>query len=115
MLDQQLQSYSCRVGKAAANRRDWPPDVSASPGSHLPEVASHKILPAGFGTQTGMSRKSPSMAQEASTRTSRRAVASPPSGFADPVFILALPGSFSSVVCAMLGQHPEMYGLPETN
>ena len=30
-----------------------------------------------------------------------------------PLFILALPRSFSSVVCAMLGQHPQMYGLPE--
>jgi hypothetical protein len=35
--------------------------------------------------------------------------------FADPLFILSLPRSFSSVVCAMLGQHPQMYGLPETN
>ena len=32
-----------------------------------------------------------------------------------PVFILAPARSFSSVVCAMIGQHPEMYGLPETN
>jgi hypothetical protein len=31
------------------------------------------------------------------------------------VFILAAPRSFSSVVCAMLGQHPQMYGLPETH
>jgi hypothetical protein len=30
-----------------------------------------------------------------------------------PLFILALPRSFTSVICAMLGQHPEMYGLPE--
>ncbi len=34
---------------------------------------------------------------------------------ADPLFILAAPRSFSSVVCAMLGQHPQMYGLPETH
>jgi hypothetical protein len=34
---------------------------------------------------------------------------------ADPVFILATPRSFSSVVCAMLGRHPGMYGLPETH
>jgi hypothetical protein len=34
---------------------------------------------------------------------------------ADPVFILATPRSFSSVVCAMLGQHPQMYSLPETH
>ena len=36
-------------------------------------------------------------------------------GVADPVFILAAPRSFSSVVCAMLGQHPELHGLPETH
>jgi Sulfotransferase family len=33
----------------------------------------------------------------------------------DPLFILAPPRSFSSLVCGMLGQHPEMYGLPETH
>ncbi len=32
-----------------------------------------------------------------------------------PVFILCPGRSFSSVVCGMLGQHPELYGLPETN
>src|SRR5215468_8451633 len=32
-----------------------------------------------------------------------------------PLFVLAPPRSFTSVVCAMLGQHPEMYGLPEVN
>jgi hypothetical protein len=32
-----------------------------------------------------------------------------------PVFVLAPARSFTSVVCAMLGQHPQMYGLPETN
>lgn len=32
---------------------------------------------------------------------------------ADPVFILAPPRSFSSVVGAMVGQHPQMYGCPE--
>jgi hypothetical protein len=31
----------------------------------------------------------------------------------DPVFILAPPCTFSWVVCASLGQHPELYGLPE--
>jgi len=30
-----------------------------------------------------------------------------------PVFVLAPPRSFSTVVCAMLGQHPQLYGLPE--
>jgi len=32
---------------------------------------------------------------------------------AEPLFILGAPRSFTSVVCAMLGQHPEMYSLPE--
>jgi len=32
-----------------------------------------------------------------------------------PLFILAPPRSFTSVTCAMIGQHPEMIGLPETN
>src|SRR5689334_2521180 len=30
-----------------------------------------------------------------------------------PLFILSPPRSFSSVVCGMLGQHPQCYGLPE--
>jgi hypothetical protein len=30
-----------------------------------------------------------------------------------PLLILAAPRSFTSVVCAALGQHPQMYGLPE--
>src|ERR1043165_7067678 len=30
-----------------------------------------------------------------------------------PIFILAPPRSFSSVVGAMIGQHPQTYGLPE--
>jgi hypothetical protein len=34
---------------------------------------------------------------------------------AEPVFILAPPRSFTSVVSAMIGQHPELYGLPEVN
>ena len=33
----------------------------------------------------------------------------------DPVIILAAPHSFTSVVCAMLGQHPQMFGLPEVH
>lgn len=32
-----------------------------------------------------------------------------------PLFILAPPRSFTSVVCAMIGNHPEMIGLAETN
>lgn len=31
----------------------------------------------------------------------------------DPLFILSPPRSYSSLVCAMLGEHPQMYGLPE--
>jgi Sulfotransferase family len=33
--------------------------------------------------------------------------------FADPIFILGLPRSFSWAVCAMIGQHPELFALPE--
>lgn len=32
-----------------------------------------------------------------------------------PVFILAAPRSYSSLVGAMVGQHPELYGVPELN
>ncbi len=32
-----------------------------------------------------------------------------------PIFILASPRSFTSLVCAMLGQHPQAYGVPELN
>ncbi len=33
----------------------------------------------------------------------------------EPLFILAAPRSYTSVACAMLGQHPELYGVPELN
>jgi Sulfotransferase family len=33
----------------------------------------------------------------------------------DPVIILAPPHSFTSIVCTMLGQHPQMYDLPEVH
>lgn len=32
-----------------------------------------------------------------------------------PLFIVSPPRSFTTVTCAMLGNHPEMYGLAETN
>jgi hypothetical protein len=32
-----------------------------------------------------------------------------------PIFILASPRSFTSLICAMLGQHPQLYGVPELN
>jgi hypothetical protein len=32
-----------------------------------------------------------------------------------PLFILCPPGSYSSLIAAMLGQHPKCYGLPELN
>ena len=32
-----------------------------------------------------------------------------------PVFILCAMRSYSSLICAMLGQHPDLYGLPEIN
>lgn len=33
----------------------------------------------------------------------------------EPIFILAAPRSFSSLVAAMVGQHPALYGVPELN
>ncbi len=33
----------------------------------------------------------------------------------EPLFILAPPRNFSSVVCAMLGRHPQLFDAPETN
>lgn len=35
--------------------------------------------------------------------------------YKDPIFVLAAPRSFSSLVNAMIGQHPELYGMPELN
>jgi hypothetical protein len=35
------------------------------------------------------------------------------SSAAGPLFVLAPPCTFSWAICAMLGQHPQMYGLPE--
>jgi hypothetical protein len=44
-----------------------------------------------------------------------RLISAPPRSGPDPVFILAPGRSFTSVVCSMLGQHPEMCGVPELN
>ncbi len=35
--------------------------------------------------------------------------------FKSPLFFLASPRSYTSLTCAMLGQHPEAYGFPELN
>jgi len=35
--------------------------------------------------------------------------------FTPPLFILGSPRSFTSLVCAMLGQNPDAYGVPELN
>lgn len=42
-------------------------------------------------------------------------VAAPSARSTDPIFVLAAPRSFSSLVNAMIGQHPELYGVPELN
>src|SRR5215469_4507088 len=34
---------------------------------------------------------------------------------AQPLFLLAPPRSYTALTCAMLGQHPQMYDLPETH
>ncbi|MEO0421925.1 MAG: sulfotransferase [Pseudomonadota bacterium] len=36
-------------------------------------------------------------------------------GALSPLFILAPPRSFTSVICGMVGQHPDLMGLPEVN
>jgi Sulfotransferase family len=35
--------------------------------------------------------------------------------FPPPVFLLAPPRSFTSVICGVIGQHPELFGTPELN
>lgn len=35
--------------------------------------------------------------------------------FPAPVFILAPPRSFTSIICGVIGQHPELFGTPELN
>jgi Sulfotransferase family len=49
-----------------------------------------------------------------SAETAVRTIAAPKVPH-DPVFVLAAPRSFTSVIGTILGQHPEMYGLPETH
>jgi Sulfotransferase family len=53
--------------------------------------------------------------QSATNLKDQRAISFHSHILADPLFILTLPRSFSSIVGAMLGQHPAMYGLPELN
>jgi hypothetical protein len=48
---------------------------------------------------------------EYSQRTGAKLPMSPP----HPLFLLASPRSHSGIACAMLGQHPQMYSLPETH
>jgi Sulfotransferase family len=38
-----------------------------------------------------------------------------PNGFPSPLIVLCPPRSFSSLLCAMLGQHRQLYGFPELN
>jgi hypothetical protein len=54
--------------------------------------------------------------RHANTRQLKRTelTAQEPASFG-PLILLAPPRSFTSVVTAMLGQHPQLYGLPETN
>ena len=38
-----------------------------------------------------------------------------PTSFPPPLIILGSPRSFTSLICGMVGQHPEAYGVPELN
>ena len=42
-------------------------------------------------------------------------VANGHASFPPPLFLLAPPRSFTSVICGVLGQHPELFGTPELN
>jgi hypothetical protein len=67
-------------------------------------------------TGSDMSRVAGSVVNPASRSTPEHGPAAPHTEGAErvaPVFVLAAPRSFSSVVASMLGQHPQMYGLPE--
>ena len=39
----------------------------------------------------------------------------PSANYPHPLIILGSPRSFTSLICAMLGQHPQCYGMPELN
>ena len=39
----------------------------------------------------------------------------PADAFPGPLFLMAPPRSFTSVICGVLGQHPELFGTPELN
>lgn len=70
-------------------------------------------------SETGAPGERPAIADSAfaapASRTRGVGVGPDTGCIADPLFILAAPRSFSSVVTAMLGQHPQMFGLPETH
>jgi Sulfotransferase family len=42
-------------------------------------------------------------------------MSAPATPFPAPLIILGSPRSFTSLICGMLGQHPEAYGMPELN
>jgi len=74
----------------------------------------------GFATPANRQREEwPDPRHATSPATAGSASAAPAGplsdGVADPLFILAAPRCFSSVASAMLGQHPQMFGLPETH
>ena len=58
----------------------------------------------------------PAQAKRAAPRAQvRRAEASSARDLPDPIFLLAPPRSFTSVICGVVGQHPELFGSPELN
>jgi hypothetical protein len=75
----------------------------------FPTVQNRPVL------NQSMARDGARIGAGASNRREREKVGPAPAQIADPLFILSAPRSFSSVVCAMLGQHPQMHGLPETH
>src|SRR5262245_29459069 len=67
-------------------------------------------------TSTLISRRKVSrtaLARKAGARTKVSKIGGRPAATPDIVFVLAPPRSFTSITCAMLGQHPQLYGVPE--
>ena len=60
-----------------------------------------------------VTRKSPRLALRAVPHTKPRVAPAKRLAMPEMVFILAPPRSFTSITCGMLGQHPQLFGLPE--
>ena len=75
-------------------------------------------VPKKSARKTAAAPKSPATKKPAKAKAAKpvlQAPALPVMRSTDPIFVLAAPRSYSSLVNAMIGQHPELYGVPELN